>query len=87
MKYEDGEEVRLGDRVSLGTNDQGVVVCNMDGDEFTPVYTKDEWGYLMNGVLIDFPAWGLIHYETPDPDLQLIARAAAAPKPKSQSAN
>jgi hypothetical protein len=37
-------------------------------------HPEAQWGYLKNGVMIDFPKYGLIHYVDPDDDLVLVAR-------------
>ena len=74
MKYSDGQEVKVGDRVKLGQDDGGVVVCSIDTGEYSDDHPEAQWGYLEKGVMIDFPNYGLIHYEAPEPDLQLIAR-------------
>ena len=79
MKYPDGQEVRLGDRVKLGRNEQGIVVASIDTNEYNPEHPAAQWSYLKKGVMIEFSGtYGLIHYEEPDADLQLIARAPAA---------
>jgi hypothetical protein len=75
MKYPNGQEVKLGDKVQLSANRTGVVLCSFDMDEYNEAYPKSEWGYLGEGVLIDFPSYGLTHYKAPDPDLLLAARA------------
>ncbi len=75
MKYADGQEVRLGDKVKLGADDGGVVVCSIDTGEYSDGYPEAQWGYLKKGVMITFPKYGLIHYEEAEPDLQLIERA------------
>jgi len=75
MKYPDGQDVRLGDRVRLGEDDRGIVVASIDTGEYSAEHPQAQWGYLERGVLVAFPKWGLIHYEQPEPDLQLIARA------------
>jgi len=74
MKYADGQKMKLGDKVRLGQDDGGVVVCLIDTGEFCVEYPQDQWAYLKKGVLIKFPLHGLIHYEEPEPDLQLIVR-------------
>ncbi len=74
MKYADGQEVRLGDRVKLGQDKGGVVVASIDTGEYSAEHTEAQWGYLKKGVMIEFPTYGLIHYEKAEPDLQLIAR-------------
>jgi len=75
LKYADGQEVRLGDRVSLGQDRRGMVVCSMEGAQYTLQHPEAQWAYLKRGVLIEFPLYGLIHYENPEPDLQLVVRA------------
>lgn len=75
MKYADGQDVRLGDKVKLGKDEGGVVVCSIDTGEFSNDCPEAQWGYLKKGVMINFPLYGLIHYEEPETDLQLIARA------------
>lgn len=75
MKYSDGQEIRLGDKVRLGQDAGGIVVCSIDTDEYSDAYPKAQWSYLKKGVLINFPLHGLIHYKKPEPDLQLIERA------------
>lgn len=79
MQYADGREVRIGDRVRLGTDDGGVVVCSIDTNEYSDDYPLDQWAYLKRGVMIDFPKYGLIHYEESDPDLELISRGDQSP--------
>lgn len=74
MKYCDGQEARLGDKVKLGEDTGGVVVCSIDTGEYSDAHPETAWGYLKKGVMISFPKYGLIHYEKPEEDLQLIAR-------------
>lgn len=76
MNYPNGEQARLGDKVRLG-DAEGVVVACIDTDEYTFAHSKAQWSYLGRGALIEFPRYGLIHYEQAEPDLQLVARASA----------
>jgi len=78
MRYFDGQEVRLGDRVKLGEDEGGIVVCSIDTAEYTKEYSETQWGYLKKGVMVNFPRYGLIHYEEPEEDLELIARAGSS---------
>jgi hypothetical protein len=78
VKYADGQDVRLGDRVRLGDDDGGRVVCSIDTAEYSEACPESEWSYLKKGVVISFPQLGLIHYVEPEEDLQLIARAGGA---------
>lgn len=74
MKYPDGQSVKVGDKVSLGQDNGGIVVCSIDDNEYTEAYPKDQWSSLGKGVLILFPMYGLIHYIDPESDLRLIER-------------
>ena len=77
MRYADGQEVRLGDRVALGEDRGGVVVCSIDAGQGSADYPLAEWADLGRGALVEFPRYGLIHYGEPDEDLVLIERAGA----------
>lgn len=81
MKYPNGEEVKLWDRVKLGDDAHGVVVCSIDSGEYSDKHPRAQWAYLKKGVMIDFPLYGLIHYEEPEAGLELIARG----KPKGHA--
>jgi len=74
MKYSDGREAKIGDRVKLWDGCYGVVVCSFDTNEYTDDYPGSEWGYLKSGVLIKTDKAGLIHYIEADEDLELITR-------------
>ena len=78
MTYADGQEVRLGDCVKLGRDDGRVVVALIDKHEYSLGHSEAQWGYLKKGVIVDFPKFGLIHYEEIEPDLQLLDRARPA---------
>jgi hypothetical protein len=77
MKYPTGEDVLLGDRVSLWGGAEGLVVCSLDTNEYSTDYPAGEWSYLKSGVLILSPQAGLIHYIEPEPSLKLLQRASA----------
>jgi hypothetical protein len=74
MKYADGQDVMVGDKVRLGGDEGGVVVCSIDTGQYSAEAPEAEWSYLKKGVVIKFPKFGLIHYEKTEPDLALIAR-------------
>lgn len=80
MKYADGQDVKLGDKVRLGKDSGGVVVFIIDTGEYSPDYPEAEWkGNLKKGVMVRFPLYGLIHYETEvESDVELIARSTAS---------
>ena len=62
MIYINGKVAKLGDKVLIGRQYQGVVVANIDGDEYSIEHPKDRWGYLKSGVIIDTDFGGLVHY-------------------------
>jgi hypothetical protein len=76
MKYSSGQEVRLGDKVKLGDDIDGVVVCSIDTDEYSYEFPRAQWEYLARGVLVKFAKYGVIHYEQAEPELELLARVA-----------
>ena len=76
MKYLDGQDVKLGDKVRLGDDHEGIVVCSIDTGEYSAEAPEAQWSYLKKGVVIKFQKFGLIHYEEAEPDLALIARGA-----------
>lgn len=79
LNYATGESVKLGDKVSLGNDSGGVVVCVLDAGEYSAAYPEAQWGYLKKGVLINFPVHGVIHYEvTVEPDVKFIARGSVS---------
>ena len=76
MNYSTGERVKIGDRVSLGGHVDGVVVCDVDANEFCAEFPQNQWETLERGVLVDFPSYGLIHYERAiEPNVRLVARS------------
>lgn len=74
MKYADGQEVRLGDRVALSGDSHGTVVCSIDASEYSADFPQKQWEYLRSGVIIRAERIGLIHYLEPDEDFELIGR-------------
>jgi len=77
MKYLNGRDVTVGDRVKLWDDQPGVVVCSLDEKKFTADYPKSEWGYLKAGILIKTDSGELFHYREPDEDFELIKRGKA----------
>lgn len=75
IKYQGGQESRLGDRIRIGGDSSGVVVCSIDTDEYTPEFPREQWSYLGAGVMIQFANYGLVHYTEPDEDLEFLGRA------------
>jgi hypothetical protein len=75
VKYVDGHEIRVGDRVCMGDDREGVVVCDIGAGKFSPTYPKSEWAYLEEGIVISFPRYGTLHMTNVEEDIKLIARA------------
>ena len=74
MKYPDGQEVRLGDRVELWDGNWGTVVCSIDTDEYAAAYPKVQWDYLGRGIVVLSEKAGLVHYSEPEQNMRLIKR-------------
>lgn len=45
MKYADGTEVKLGDRVNLGEDESGIVVCSIDTSQYADGFPERQWAY------------------------------------------
>ena len=76
MKYANGEEIQLGDTVTLWPGADREVVTILDSKEFSPAYPESEWGYLERGILIESQYAGLIHFIEPERSMQLLKRKA-----------
>jgi len=74
MKYPEGAEARIGDRVELWDGNVGVVVCSIDTNEYSASYPQDAWEQLGTGVLILSEKAGLIHYKEPESTMRLLSR-------------
>jgi hypothetical protein len=42
MKYLDGQDVRVGDKVKYGEDEGGLVVSSMDTDEYSDDHPKEQ---------------------------------------------
>lgn len=78
MKYNDGKEVLLGDRVS-SYGQKGIVVIDCDSNAYSKDFPKNDWSdHLEIGVLIKFDNGALFHIDRLDPyeadELLLIER-------------
>ncbi|MEZ5724902.1 MAG: hypothetical protein R3E47_07395 [Paracoccaceae bacterium] len=72
MRYPDGTEIRPGDRL-LWAGRRGIVVLCLDDGSFSREFSRDDWGHLEAGVLIDVEGVGLVH-EVEAADLELLSR-------------
>jgi hypothetical protein len=73
MKYVDGNEVYLGDKVIADDSD-GVVVVVLDTKQFSDDY-REGWDNEEKGAFVETKKWGLIHYPEFDEDVTLVQRA------------
>lgn len=76
MNYFDGTSIKVGDRVRLGINCYGTVICSIDDNEYDSSYPLSEWGYLEKGILVSSPQLGIIHFSEEDEDLELLSRSS-----------
>jgi hypothetical protein len=68
MKYPDGTDARLGDRVQFSNGERGTIVLCLDTDEYSAEFPKEQWSYLVKGVMIRTDVGALVHYEDPNND-------------------
>jgi hypothetical protein len=72
MKYPNGQDVRIGDRVKLWDDQPGTVVCSIETEDFSQEYPKAEWGYLKQGIIVKTDSGEVFHYTEADEDFELI---------------
>jgi len=73
MKYQDGIEMRAGDRVRIRNGDTGIIVASMDAGEFSPDYPKENWEHLKTGILVRTDSGALVRFDEPFPQ-KLVSR-------------
>jgi len=78
MRYPDGREAKVGDKVQCWAGCIGVVVASMDTDEYSTEHPRAQWGYLREGVMIETDKVGLVHYIEPEPGMILLERRPEA---------
>ncbi len=66
MKYPDGTEARIGDRVQFSNGEKGTIVFSIDTTEYSNEFPEEQWSYLKKGVMIKTDKGALIHYEDPN---------------------
>jgi hypothetical protein len=72
MKYPNGHDVRVGDRVKLWRGQPGTVVCSIETGDFSTEYPKTEWAYLKHGIIVKTDSGEVFHYTEVDEDFELI---------------
>jgi hypothetical protein len=66
MKYPDGTEARIGNRVQFSSGEKGTIVFSIDTAEYSNEFPKAQWSYFKKGVMIKTDKGALIHYEDPN---------------------
>ena len=72
LKYADGTEAHLGDRVRITNGDAGTVIASMDTDEYGPEATKENWAHMGNGILVRTDRGALVQFD--DTHSRLVSR-------------
>lgn len=65
--------MKLGDRVTDGAR-RGRDVANIDRDEFSADFPKEEWAYLTHGVLVATEEAGIVHSQNTE-ELSLLNKS------------
>jgi hypothetical protein len=74
MKYPEGAEVRIGDRVELWEGNAGVVVCSIDTNEYSAFILSMPGSNLVRVCSSCPKRPGLIHYKEPERTMRLLSR-------------
>jgi len=69
-----GRLIRRGDRVTIGTRLEGIVVFSIDTDEFSEEFPKADWDYLGHGIMVQTDAAGLVHLPESDEDTLILGQ-------------
>ena len=72
MKYADGTEARLGDRVRITNGDTGTVIASMDTDEYGSEATQENWAHMGAGILVRTDRGALVQFD--DSHSRLVSR-------------
>lgn len=78
MKYTDGKQAKIGDKVLIGGQFNGLVVADLDSDEYSADHSREQWSYLQSGLMIDTDFGGLVHYEQNSLENELIELVSRA---------
>ena len=56
------KNIHIGDKIKID-GIEGTVVCSIDNEEYSKKYSKEDWSYLVKGILVETNDMGLVHYE------------------------
>lgn len=68
-----GKEIRLGNRVDVGSAEKGTVVFSLDTNEFDPDFPAVEWSCLSQGIMLRMDGGALVFLEAPDEHTEIIS--------------
>lgn len=74
MKYRDGTDMHVGDRVRIKNGDTGIIVASLDTGEFSPDYPKENWEDLKTGIVVLTDKGALVRFDEPFPQ-DLVSRS------------
>jgi hypothetical protein len=81
MNYGNGLKVMMGDKVRIGSEITGTVVCLLEAGGYSKNYLESDWSCLEEGILIEFSQLGLVHYRTKlEQDVNFVSRGPSSLK-------
>ena len=72
MRYKDGQQVKVGDKI-VADNSEGVVVEVIGGG--SGFENHSPWEHLVRGIVVETKDMGMVHYPEVDEDIRLVSRA------------
>jgi hypothetical protein len=75
MKYADGKQASLGDRVKLWHDFFGTIVCSIDDEQYAAEFSREHWAYKGRGVVVKADDGRLFYYDEADEDFELLQSA------------
>jgi hypothetical protein len=68
MRYPDGSEAKLGDRLRIFDGDCGYVVASIDTGQYSQEFSKRDWAYLKEGIMVKTDKGALVHLDSSHSD-------------------
>jgi len=59
-----GTDIKLGSKVEFYGADKGIVVCDIDNNNYTEDFSSEEWSYLENGILVKSKEIGIVYFNS-----------------------
>jgi hypothetical protein len=73
MKYQDGMEIRVGDRVKLLNGELATVVASIDAGEYSEECIEENWADLGSGVVVKTDKGALVRFSEPNENEIIVA--------------